>query len=127
MQLKQLKCPECAAGRAHQFLDLEALLVAQLAARHISCARVEANLTEGAVNERCVANGTPSAVVENFQAAKLSTAVRRNDAISQTNVPLFCTGLTNSVPKRAATLPPCFRCEHAVVTTQEELINTKCT
>lgn len=95
--VEKQKFPARVAGRAHQFLDLEALLVSQLAARHISCAHVEANRTPEANKERCVAHRAPAPVVEDLQASILSTAVSCDDAVSQANVTLFCTGLTPSV------------------------------
>lgn len=120
--LKMQRYPASAAGRAHQSLDLGALLVAQLAASHISCTRVEACQATEAGNEPCVAHCTPATTVEDLQASVLRTAVCRQDTVSQPYVTLFCIDLTPSSHRHQARSTACLRREHALATVLEQLM-----
>ena len=77
---------------SYQPLDLKALLIAQLTARHISSACVETGKAEF-IDGDAFAHRAPAAVVEDLEAAVLRRHVCCKDAVSQPDVTLLCTEL----------------------------------
>ena len=86
--------------KPHQSLNLEALSISQLTARHISRACAKSDSTEESDEKGIGANRSPATAVEDLQAAVLRTAVSCEDTVSQAHITLRCTDLTSYVKMR---------------------------